>query len=104
VPARKPSITDELIKGDLLSDSEKPFAEGHKGELLNVLTSPHPHGMGLGANGAVPEAGLKERFLKRGAYTDADYEKAMQSCIEHEWVKRVSDRVQLTEEGYQICK
>jgi hypothetical protein len=88
----------------LLSDSEKPFAEGHKGELLNVLTSPHPHGMGLGANGAVPEAGLKERFLKRGAYTEADYEQAMQSIIEQGWVKRVSDRVQLTEEGYQICK
>jgi hypothetical protein len=87
-----------------VSDSAKAFAEGDKGEILNVLTAPHPHGMGLVANGLAPEANLKERFLKRAAWTEADYERAMRSMIEQGWVKRVSDRIQLTQEGYQICK
>jgi coproporphyrinogen III oxidase-like Fe-S oxidoreductase len=73
-------------------------------QILFLLTAPHPHGMGLGANGVAPEARLKELFLKGVDRKEADYEPAMQKLIEQGWVKRVSDRVQLTEEGYQICK
>jgi hypothetical protein len=85
-----------------MSASAKPFTGGNAGEILLLLSSPHPHGMGLGANGVAPETRLKERFLRGGDWEEADYEPAMQSVIEQGWVERVSDRVRLTKEGHAI--
>ena len=87
-----------------MPEAGKPFSGGNVGEILLLLTSPHPRGMGLGANGVAPEIRLKERFLKAGDWKETDYEPAIQSAIEQGWVKRVSGWVRLTEEGYNICK
>jgi len=43
-----------------MAEDAPPFAEGSVGEILFLLTAPHPHGMGLGANGAAQETRLKE--------------------------------------------
>lgn len=87
-----------------MADKKTPFAEDSVGEILFLLTAPHPHGMGLGPNSAAPEARLRERFLKGVDRREADYESAMQKLIEQGWVRRVSDRVRLTEEGHDVCK
>jgi hypothetical protein len=85
-----------------MTEGAAPAAEGSAGEILFLLTAPHPHGMGLGANGLAPETRLKERFLETGDWKEADYEPAMQKIIEQGWVKRVSDRIRLTEDGHNI--
>jgi len=87
-----------------MADDTTPFAEDSVGEILFLLTAPHPHGMGLGPNSAAPEARLKECFLKGRGRKEADYEPAMQKLIEQGWVRRVSDRIRLTEEGHDVCK
>lgn len=87
-----------------MAEDTTPTAEGSVGEILFLLTAPHPHGMGLGANGVAQETRLKERFLKEVDRKEADYEPAMQKLIDQGWVRRVSDRVRLTEEGYDVCK
>ena len=74
-----------------MADNTTPFAED-------------PHGMGLGPNSAAPEARLKERFLKGVDRREADYESAMHKLIGQGWVRRVSDRVRLTEKGHDVCK
>ena len=79
-------------------------ADGSVGEILFLLTAPHPHGMGLGPNGVAPEARLKELFLKGMGRKETDYEPAMEKLIEKGWVRRVSDRVRLTEDGHKICQ
>jgi hypothetical protein len=86
-----------------MNEDAAPFAEGSVGEILFLLTATHPHGMGLGANGIAPEIRIKERFLETGDWKEADYEPAMQKVIEQGWVERISDRVRLTEEGYNVC-
>ena len=61
--------------------------------------------MGLGPNSAAPEDWLKERFLKGPDRKEAaDYEPAMQKLLDQGWVRRVSDRVRLTEERHDVCK
>jgi len=74
------------------------------GEILLLLISPHPHGMGLDANGVAPEIRIRERFLRTEGLEEADYEPAMQKAIEEGWVERISDRIRLTKEGLDICK
>jgi hypothetical protein len=87
-----------------MTDDAAPFAEGSVGQILFLLTAPHPHGMGLSAYGIAPETRLRERFLEKGDWKEADYEPAMQKVIEQKWVARISDRVRLTEDGHNICK
>jgi hypothetical protein len=88
----------------VLSEDTKPFAGSNVGEILLLLISPHPHGMGLGANGVAPEDRVRERFLRIGDWEEADYEPATQKAIEEGWVERISGRVRLTKEGRDICK
>ena len=87
-----------------MTDETTAFAEDSVGEILFLLTAPHPHGMGLGPNSAAPEDRLKERFLRGPHRKEADYEPAIQRLIDQGWVRRVSDRVRLTEEGHDVCK
>jgi hypothetical protein len=87
-----------------VSNDAKPVADGNTGDILLLLSSPHPRGMGLGPNGVAPETRLKECFLKRGDWTDADYEPAMKSAIEQGWIERISNRVRLTVEGHKIFR
>jgi hypothetical protein len=87
-----------------MAEDAPPSTEGDVGEILFLLTAPHPDGMGLGANGLAPETRLKERFLGTGDWKEADYDPAMQKIIEQGWVKRVSDRIRLTENGHNISQ
>jgi len=87
-----------------MSDDAKSFPGSSVGEILFLLTSPHPQGMGLGANGVVPEIRLGESFLGTGDREETDYEPAIQRAIEEGWVERISDRIRLTEEGHKICE
>jgi len=87
-----------------MAEQAPSVADGSVGEILFLLTAPHPHGIGLGPSGAAPEARLKELFLKSVDRKEADYEPAMEKLIEQGWVRRVSDRVRLTEDGHKICK
>jgi hypothetical protein len=87
-----------------MTEQAPSVAEGSVGEILFLLTAPHPQGMGLGPNGAAPEARLKELFLKGVDRKEPDYEPAMQKLIEQGWVRRVADRVRLTEDGHNICR
>jgi hypothetical protein len=81
-----------------------PVGNGGVDEILFLLTAPHPHGMGLGANGLAPETRLKARFLEAGDWKEADYEPTLRKIIEQGWVKRVSDRLRLTDEGHKACQ
>ena len=83
-----------------MSQSTPRAADSHTGAIMMLLSSPHPRGIGLGANGVAPEIRLKECFLKQDGSKDSDYELAMKSVIEQGWVERISDRVRLTLAGH----
>ena len=86
----------------MTSGGPPPFVGGSIGEILLLLTSRHPGGMELGPNGVAPEIRLKERFIRGGERSEADYEETLQSLIKQHWVERISDRIRLTDEGYKI--
>jgi hypothetical protein len=102
---RQPVCRGPLLQGILIvSTDANPTADGNVAEILALLVSPHPRGMGLGPSGVAPETRLKECFLQRADGKDTDYEPAMKSAIEQGWVERISTMVRLTAAGHKIGK